>query len=124
MPISYAVDAEHKIVVGTATDFLTDAELLDYGRRLRDDVSTKLGRELFDVRGVTDGSGITSAGIRRLATFWASLLGEEKGDKLAILAPADAAFSLGRMYQLLREEGPDSIRVFRDEAEARAWLAD
>lgn len=42
--------------------------------------------------------------------------------KVAIVAIADVGFGLARMYQSLSDGQETEVSVFRDEAEARAWL--
>ena len=44
------------------------------------------------------------------------------GAKLALVAPQDELFGLGRMYQMLRDSSPVEVRVFRERSEAEEWL--
>lgn len=39
-----------------------------------------------------------------------------------VLTTADFAFGTARMYQTMTDEQPAHVQVFRDMAEARAWL--
>jgi len=123
MPIEYAVDEERKVLVARAQGELCDADLLDYAQRLYDDPSIKRAvHELVDLSEVRSDSMITAEGIRALARFWESLYDWMSGGKLAIVAPTDVAFGLGRMYQMLRDDGPDHIQIFRDPEAAWRWL--
>ena len=42
--------------------------------------------------------------------------------KFAIIAKRDFLFGMARMYQILRDESPVEVRVFRDRGEAELWL--
>jgi hypothetical protein len=42
--------------------------------------------------------------------------------RLAIVAPRDELFGLGRMYEFLRGDSPVDVRVFRERKEAELWL--
>jgi hypothetical protein len=124
MPIDYSIDEERKVLVARAHGKLCDADLLDYGQRLRDDPSAKrANHELADLTEVDSGSLVSAEGVRELARFWHGEYDWMSGGKLAIVAPTDLAFGLGRMYQMLRDDGPDQIRIFREADEAWEWLA-
>jgi hypothetical protein len=80
--------------------------------------------ELVDLRQIESGEEVSGEGVRQLADFWRAAYDRMAGGKLAILAGSDASFGMGRMYQLLRDDGPDRIQIFRDEATAWQWLSD
>lgn len=42
--------------------------------------------------------------------------------RLALVVGGDLAYGLSRMHQVFRESDAIAQRIFRDEAEARAWL--
>jgi hypothetical protein len=44
--------------------------------------------------------------------------------KTAILVDKDVAFGLTRMFQILGEDLPYEVEIFRDEQQARQWIAD
>jgi hypothetical protein len=124
MPIDYVIDEERKVLVARAHGELCDADLLDYGQRLCDDESIKrANHELVDLTGVLSSSLVSAEGVRELARFWHGEYARLSASKLAIIAPTDLAFGLGRMYQMLRDDGPDHIRIFREGEEAWEWLA-
>jgi len=123
MPIRYEVDVERRVLVARADGTLCDQDLLEYGRCLREDPQVKAAdHELVDLRGVDLGSNVSTEGVRSLARFWRAAYDEMKGGKLAIIAKDDATFGMARMYQSLRDDGPDRIQVFREEADAWSWL--
>lgn len=45
------------------------------------------------------------------------------GARAAVLASSDLLFGVARMFQSIRAESPVAYGVFRDPAEAAAWLA-
>jgi hypothetical protein len=45
-----------------------------------------------------------------------------EGSRRAFVASSDVQFGLSRMFQILSDESPAEVRVFRDLAEARRWL--
>ena len=57
---------------------------------------------------------------RRVSHHVASRL--EEG-KLAVIAPRDLLFGMARMYEMLRDDSPVEVRVFRERDEAESWLA-
>jgi len=78
--------------------------------------------ELVDLRGVTS-LGVTTKGLRQLMGLFSELDKLGIKSRLAIVAPGDAVYGVARMYQMLRgDDVPEEITVFRDFAEATAWL--
>jgi hypothetical protein len=123
VPIRYTIDHERSVLVARASGDLTDAELLDYARALHaDDTAKEVRHELVDLRDVQSGDGVTSSGVRELAEFWRNA-GVTDG-KLALIAESPVSYGMSRMYQTLRDDGPDRIEVFRLEEDAWKWLAD
>jgi hypothetical protein len=57
---------------------------------------------------------------RRAAQFIDDKVG--RGSRMAIVAPRDEFFGLGRMYEMLRAPSPVEFRVFRAPGEAERWL--
>ncbi len=123
MPIDHHVDLELSAVAARAQGVLCDDDLLDYGRRLLSDPAVKsAAHELVDLTDVSSDSTVSTSGVRQLTQFWESEYDSIAGGKLAIIAPKDLSYGFSRMYQLLRDDGPDSIQIFRSRDEARRWL--
>ena len=124
MPIRFCVDLERRILIAEVDGAVDDDDLLDYGERLARDPEVKYAvHELVDLSGVALDSAVSAEGVRRLADFWRDREGVlQSTTRVAIVAPNDAAFGMARMYQLIREGGPDEIQVFRERPEAEAWL--
>lgn len=76
---------------------------------------------LFDVRESTVLAGRPAEALREMASFLASV-GPAYGGRLATVASADFAYGLMRMGTTLVEFEGTETAVFRDEAEAWAWL--
>jgi hypothetical protein len=51
----------------------------------------------------------------RLNPFWA-------GARRALVITNDVLFGMARMYQLLKDESPDELQIFRNMDEALQWL--
>jgi len=45
------------------------------------------------------------------------------GSKRAFVAPIDLMYGLARMFQILTDDHPDELNVFRDMQEARKYLS-
>ena len=105
--------------VVTESDFERDLlplfELPEYGLK---------PRALVDCTRATEAHGSSHA-LWRAARAARLHVDPKLGDcsgKVAIVAPTPEFFGLGRMYELLRRESKVEVRVFREMAEAEAWL--
>jgi NAD(P)-dependent dehydrogenase (short-subunit alcohol dehydrogenase family) len=122
VPITHRVDAEHGVVLVTLAGTLDDEELRDAAQRLVADGDRLPGlRELVDAR-EADLTQTTSAALRDVAAVFEKGPRPAHGVKIALVANADVAYGLARMYQSLREESGAHFRVFREMSEARSWL--
>jgi SpoIIAA-like len=78
---------------------------------------------LFDVTHSRSITGRTATEVRAMADFFADHA-EHFGSRMALVASSDAAFGLMRLGSVgIEQKGVDS-RVFRDAADAEAWLAE
>jgi hypothetical protein len=78
--------------------------------------------ELYDFRGVHAGD-VTSRGVRAVAELNEELHPHAPPVRVAFVVDHDLGFGLLRMYQPYVHDGRgDNIRVFRDEAQALAWV--
>src|SRR5439155_9304812 len=77
--------------------------------------------DLADLRGI-DHLLVTAQGVQRLAGLRAPADPLHIPTKLAIVAPTPYVFGLARMYELLRTDALGKIHVFRELAQAEAWL--
>ena len=119
MPATYRIDSSLRMVFSRAEGVVTEAEILDHRRRLGEDQDFHPGfSQLVDLREVTK-AALSHADMRVIASR-TNLFNEES--RRAMVAQNDAVFGLARMYQMLREEGPEEIMVFRQMPAARRWL--
>lgn len=127
MSITYRIDHHRRVVIATASGTLTEREIFDY----QDEVWSQAGLsgfdELIDMSGVEGVEGpVPIAGrMQDLAGAAASHDATRGRSRLAIAAPGDLAFGLGRMYATYRSMQPGSMRVvqvFRSMNEAAEWL--
>ena len=101
-----------------------DAELLEVYDRLFHDPQFRPGlHELADLRETTNLRGITGRGLRSLVRLAERAGGDSgSGSRTAILVRAEAAYGIGRMYEAYTYGSTDNVDVFRDPAEALAYV--
>jgi hypothetical protein len=118
MPIDYVIDKKNGVVFTQAWGKLTDEDVLAHQSRLRADPAFDQGyRQLANLSQVEQ-FGLTPKGVRSLANSdpWGA------GARRAFVSPTHIAFGMTRMHQILLEEQPQEIAVFRKTSEARRWL--
>ena len=119
MPIISKVDHEHREIEAIAVGPITFADVQDHLSQQRRWHSLAY-REFLDGRGA--GPKFSSEEVRRIVELLQDLSRESHLGRTAVLVPSDYAFGLMRMFEMLLEDVFE-FRAFRDEAEARAWLA-
>lgn len=125
MPIAYRLDHEARVIVAAAYGTLTDEEMFEYqqqGFKLDEAIGYD---ELMDLTHVKEITLPSTERVRELAGRAAGMDVVHGGSKLAVVAPGDLAFALGRMFQTIRELDPRSttaVGVFRSSEEALAFL--
>ena len=118
MPVSYRIDTARGMVFSVATGDVTDEELLDHQTRLTTDGDFDRGLwQLYDLR-YASFDKITAGGMRKLAQ--GNPFG--KGARRAAVAGHDIVFGMARMFEMMRGESEDEVRVFRTFDEAVDWL--
>ena len=119
MPATYCIDPSIPMIFSQAYGVVTEAEILDHRRRLSDDPEFHPSfSQLIDLQDVTK-VALSMAEMRIVANY-TNIFSEES--RRAMVAREDAVFGMARMYQMLRDEGPEEIMVFREMPEARRWL--
>ena len=111
----------------TLEGLLTNADVFGYQNEVwsRPDVAGY--DELIDATAVTGFEPVSAERVHYLARVSAQMDAPPHPSKLAIVAPGEAQFGMGRMYQIYREletKGTKVIKVFRSGDEARKWLGD
>ena len=120
MPLTFRLEADRRLVTCTGRGALCGDELAALGVALRAAPGFDPDHgQLWDFGGVTE---ITIAFQDMLWLAGADAFATNA--HRAIHAPADAVFGTARMFAMVREaQGETGCRVFRELAEARAWVA-
>ncbi|MAE96703.1 MAG: hypothetical protein CL910_18810 [Deltaproteobacteria bacterium] len=120
--IDYTIDAGrsllHAVAVGDLDDDALAAYVISY--HAHPDYSPSLD-EIVDFTGVASVL-VTGAGIRGLAHLVSHYGQASEGSRVALIATTPVVYGLARMYQALRADAPDDIRVVSDLVEAETWL--
>lgn len=118
MPGAYTVDLARSLVLSRGWGVLTDRELLAHVRALTiDSRFAPHFRQFVDLRDVMDVQ-FTASTIRemvRLNPFGA-------GARRALVVTNDELFGMARMYQLMTDESPAELQIFRKADHAPQWL--
>ena len=118
MSTHFEIDHARRLVRSTSTGRLTDEDLRAHNRELIDSSDfDPVYRHLWDVRGVTE-LDVTTGGLRGVR----SSLPWTKHTRRAFVCGSDEVFGVARMAEMLNDEGPSEIHVFRDMSEATDWL--
>jgi hypothetical protein len=123
--MAYRTDPARRLVIGTCHGVLTDHDVFTYQREVwsRPDVAGY--DELIDMSKVERIEFVSTSRLRDLAELSAGMDAPSTATKLAIVAPRDLAFAIGRMYEAYRGLNARSTKqvcVFRTMNEAAAWL--
>lgn len=122
MRISYEIDAERRLVVTTVQGEVTAEDLRLHAEAMASDPQRRgTLDEIVDLTGATE-SSIATRAIRDFAQLMREKDRNTPGTKLALVAPANAAFGLARMFEAYRQHPSFEIQVFRDGASALRWL--
>jgi hypothetical protein len=125
VPLVYRLDHEARLIVAAAYGTLTDDEVFEYqqqGFKLDEAIGYD---ELVDLTHVKEFAVPSTDRVGDLAARAAGMDATHGNSKLAVVAPGDLAFALGRMFQTTRGLDPRSttqVGVFRTMAEALAFL--
>lgn len=118
MPCAYTINLARSLVLSRGWGVVTDRELLAHVRALTADPRfARNFHQLINLRDVTD-IQITVSCIRemvRLNPFGA-------GARRAVVVTNDVVFGMARMYQILSDESPDELQIFRKMDDALQWL--
>ena len=122
MAVSCKIVHGRRRVVGLASGTLDDNDLFAFQQQTG---ALPDYDAIFDGSAVVDLKDVNLFNLKRLAEVAAATdIPGQKG-KLAIVAPRDLFFGLGRMYESFREDNPRTCRkvgVFHTRTEAESWL--
>lgn len=118
MPASYQIDKARRLVISTASGFLTAADILAHQRKLLGDPDFDPAcSQIVDCTAVT-GIHLSQDDVRDVtaATIFSA------HSRRAVLVATDEQSGFASMFKMMREaQGECGIRVFRDRAEALCW---
>ena len=121
LPVRYEIDVERGLSVVVCDGTVDGAEIAAVSQALLGDPGyARVTRQLADLRGCT-AVDVPSNELRDLARHVAAS-DRREGVRLALVAPRDAVFGMARLYAAHREPSGMEVRVFREMAEAEAWL--
>jgi hypothetical protein len=126
MAIEYRIHHDQRIVVAEGVGALTDDDFFRYQRDVWGRAEVAGFDELVDMRRVEHVPFPTAERMRMLASLSAEMDPPACASKLAIVAPSDVMFGLGRMYETYRGMNGRStkrVAVFRCIGDACEWLA-
>jgi len=118
VPVSYQIDKARRLVISTASGFLTAADILAHQRQLLGDPDfDPTCSQIVDCTAVTgiDLSADDARAVTATTIFSAH-------SRRAVLVTTDELFGFFRMFKMIREgHGEYGIQVFRDRDEALHW---
>ncbi len=118
MPIHYRIDPIRRMVCARGWGVVTNDDLRDYYHHLIAD-----NRFRPDYRQLTTLDEVTAFQVDTCvlaeAAGWSIY---DLGTRRAIVARADVAFGLARMFSVYAERVGQNVRAFRDAAGALAWI--
>jgi hypothetical protein len=118
VPVSFHIDKMRRLVVSTATGFLTAADILAHQRRLLGDADFDPScSQIVDCTAVT-GVDLSAEDVRAVGatTIFSA------HSRRAVVVATDEQYGFASMFKMIREaEGEYGIRVFRDQADAFRW---
>ncbi len=125
MPITHHILHPNRLVVALCRGTLTDSEVFTYQKEVWSDPAIAGYDELVDMDEVERIALPSVERVRDLADLSAGMDAPGTASKLAIVASADLAFGLGRMYGTRREmnrKTTKQVEVFRSREQALEWL--
>lgn len=118
MPASFQIDKARRLVVSTATGFLTVADILAHQKKLLVDPNFDPDcSQIVDCSAVT-GIDLSPDDVRAVTA--ASIFSSHS--RRAVLVATDEQYGFASMFKMMREaQGEFGIRVFRNRSEALQW---
>jgi hypothetical protein len=125
MPIDYSIDHERRLVHARAHGVFTHEDVFGYQRDAWSSKDVAGYDEIVDMSDVESIVQPPVENVRDLASLAAEMDLGTAPSRLAIVAPTDIAYGLGRMYQAYRETDERShkeVAVFRKRDDAFAFI--
>ena len=125
MPIEYWIDMERRLVVARGYGTFTPEDIFGYQRDVWSRPEVAGFDELVDMSGVEQIALPSPHRIQELAQLSAGMDPPASASRFAIVAPAELAFGLGRMYETYRaleDRSTKQVGVFRTMEQALEFL--
>ena len=125
MPIEYRILHERRLVTAKGHGTLTNKDVFGYQRGVWSLPEVAGYDELVDMTQVENIALPSTKRVRELANLSAEMDVRSTTSKLAIVAPTEFAFGLGRLYEIFRsldDRSTKKVSVFRSFDEALAFL--
>jgi hypothetical protein len=125
MPIVYRVDHEARVVVAAGYGVFSDGDVFGYQREVWSRKDVEGYSELVDMTRVEKIALPSADRVKDLATLAAGMDPPHARSRMAVVAPDNLAFGLGRMFQAHREldhRSTKEVGIFRTMEEALAFL--
>ena len=121
MPVMYSLDHDRHLIRTRCVGFTTYGEVMAHFNELRNDSSLPTPLNVYLDFTELDSLPTTSE-LQAAAETAGSLELKVRWGALAIIVNSDVVFGTGRMFEAFVEPFFERVRVFRDGAEAEAWL--
>jgi hypothetical protein len=120
MPASYRIDLRAGVVFTVFEGHVTNEELLDHQQRMSTDSDFRpTMKHVIDTRGVTSVS-VTALGVRLVAS---RSIFAPNSRRAIIAGDANPFYGYVRMFQTLRSQSGEDIKIFSIVEDAHCWLA-
>jgi hypothetical protein len=121
MPVTYKIDAARRLIHTTCSRPLTFTEVMEHFRTLKEDPACT-GR-LDVLLDVSEADSLpVSSQLGPISAELDAVRAKVQFGVCAIIATRDAMFGMMRIFEVVAGPYFRAIRVFREAAEAQAWL--
>ena len=122
MPATYTIDQHSAVVRVECFGAFTNQDMLDRLACLCNDPTEARHAVPRNCRGV-ERMMVIPDGVQAAVMVEATMVDRWQPPwAVAVIAPQDEVFWMARTYEVLRAGSPESVRVFRQPAEAERWL--
>jgi len=125
VPVKYRIDHQRRLILTWGVGTVLAQDLFEYQRTVWSRPDVAGFREVVDMTLAETVESPTAAKMRELASLSAEMAESVATGRLAIVAPQQLMFGLGRMYEAYREMQPGTqkeMAVFRTLDEASIYL--
>ncbi len=122
-PITCRIHADHGVFVTTWRGAVSDDDHIRFYLDLFETPAWRPGlHEIVDLR-LADMAGVTPGGLRRLWGIVESRFADLDIEfKTAVISGSDLSFGLARLYPMVSDGSPQSVRVFQTLTPALEWV--